>query len=70
MGKISHINPNLQIHLEIKDAIQHPPDAIDPICPKPKFAHYNKLLITPINNVYARVEIPITHLLYDLSHGT
>jgi hypothetical protein len=70
IGEILRIYPNSQVHLEIKDSSQHPPDAINPVCAKPKSAHYNKLLITPINDVYARANVPVTHLLYDLSYGT
>lgn len=72
IGRITQIMPDNMVHLEIKDMVQHPPDDIDPVCrlSTPKLKQNNKLLITPINNVDARADVPVTQYNFDLSYGT
>jgi len=69
-GSISGIMPSSLVHLEVKDATQHTPDDIDPLYVKPKHQRRNKLLITPINNVFARAQVPLIQYMFDLSYGS
>lgn len=72
IGRITQITPDNMVHLEIKDMVQHPPNDIDPVCrlSTPKLKQNNKLLITPINNVDARADVPVAQYNFDLSYGT
>jgi hypothetical protein len=69
-GEITQIQTDKIVYLEIKYCEQQPPNGIDPLCSSLKNVRHNKLLITPINNVFARAVVPVVHYFFNLSHGT
>lgn len=70
-GEISRITPNNTVHLEVKYSYQDPPNDIDPVCIRRKTnIRHDKLLITPIDNIFARANVPVIQYLFDLSYGS
>lgn len=63
-GYISRYVPDTKVHLEVHDITQQPPEGIDPLCnTRPKTLHHNKLIITPIDQPYTRVTVPVIQYL-------
>ena len=81
-GQITRIAANDQVYLLVLSADQSPPNNINPLYNfagwsitmggtdsvlQSRVVHHNKLLITPINNIFARANVPVIHYNLDLS---
>jgi hypothetical protein len=64
-GQLIQITPDNHVHLEIRDATHNPPVEIRPTRAGTRPPHRNKLLITPFNNVFARVPVPVIQYHFD-----